>query len=78
MIWLMLGIGLVVGCALGIWGTRHFEVTSERAKALDAITTLIDARELVELRPPPTASISYAGNQQWDFVVICGGTDGTE
>ena len=78
MIWLMLGIGLVVGFVLGIWGTRHFEVAPERAKALGAITALIDARELVGTKTYPTASVSYAGNQQWDYVVICGGTDGTE
>ncbi len=78
MIWLTLGVGLVLGFVLGVVVVRHFEVVPERAKALGAITSLIDARELVETRVPTTASISYAGNQQWDYVVICGGTDGTE
>lgn len=77
MIWMVFALGVVLGFVLGVIAVRRL-IHEERKKALEMATSLINARELVETRPPPTASVSFAGNQQWDYVVICGGTNDPE
>ncbi len=71
-------IGVVLGFVLGVIAVRRW-IHVERGKALEMMAMLIKAQgkpDQPSVVHMPSLSMGCA--QQWDFVVICGGSNGSE
>ena len=75
MIWLVGILGVVIGFVLGIIASRQL-IEDQRKKALEMATLLINSKTDEPKVVHPSVSLGCA--QQFEYVMICGGTDGAE